>query len=145
MYPDARGVLVITGRDYMKRETIMIVENDAILFKQICNYDIKGLLLVDHNDYRAGMLTFGFENIRTWKVKKEIIVGASLYLGEFARKLSYNSGIMKDRDMAYVVASNGNLCVVDVNKAEIHEIVRLGDFSLDIIKPLNETSFVCSD
>lgn len=46
LYPDQSGALVLTGQDYMRRHVLMVVADDSILYKQISNYDIRGLLLV---------------------------------------------------------------------------------------------------
>lgn len=60
LYPDKSGVLMITGRDYMRRNVLMVVSDNSILNKQISNYDIKDLLLLNEESYTHGLLTFGF-------------------------------------------------------------------------------------
>jgi hypothetical protein len=44
---DKTGVLIMTGHDFMRRNVILVVQNDSILYKQISNYDIKGLVLAN--------------------------------------------------------------------------------------------------
>ena len=39
-------------------------------------------------------MTFGKESLRLWTVKKEVIVGSNLYLGDFARNTEFTSGII---------------------------------------------------
>lgn len=54
----------------MKRNILMLIDQNTILFKQICNYDVKGAIFISDSSYTKGILTFGYENIRVWKVKK---------------------------------------------------------------------------
>lgn len=65
------------------------------------------------------MVTFGLENVRIWRVKKEVITGSCVYMGETVRKVSYNSGFMSTPERAYIVSSNGNLNIINVAKCTL--------------------------
>ncbi|CAN5951275.1 unnamed protein product [Sphagnum jensenii] len=146
LYPDRNGVLVLTGKDYMRRNVLMVVEENTVLNKQICNYDIKGLLMFDESSYTNGIVTYGFENVRIWKVKKDLLSGSCIYLGEGVRKVTFNSGFILNL-RAYIVSSNGHLNIIDVSKCTLDEAVSLDPqgIELDHIKQLEERSFVVAN
>jgi WD40 repeat protein len=145
LYPDKNGVLVLTGRDYMRRNVLMVVADNTIMNKQISNYDIKGLLLFNNESYTHGLIAFGFENVRVWKVKKDVLSGSCIYLGEAVRKVSFNSGFMLTNERAYIVSSNGNLNVINVSKCTLEEAVSLDTIELDQIHQLDDHSFVVAN
>ncbi len=65
------------------------------------------------------MLSYGYENIRIWKInnEKSIIQGTSIYLGQTNRKAKYTSAIIikSTQDyLAFVTDSNGFITTISV-------------------------------
>ena len=44
---DNFGILTIVGRDHMKRQIILLIKDEYILFRQISTFNIKGILIID--------------------------------------------------------------------------------------------------
>jgi hypothetical protein len=65
---DKKLAVVLVGLDRMKREVINIVSEGSVVFRQISNYNIGGALLISPNNFEGGIVTFGFENIRLWRI-----------------------------------------------------------------------------
>ena len=112
--------LVILGLDKMKREVINIVSNNSVIFRQISNFNIHGALLVSRHTFEEGLLSFGFENIRLWRVnsQKNIIQGSSIYLGQTNRKVKYTSAIMVKSlqdNLSFITDSNGFITTLSIS------------------------------
>ncbi len=43
---DYEGVVVVVGRDGAKRQVILIVRDNAVVFRQISNFDIRNIHLI---------------------------------------------------------------------------------------------------
>lgn len=69
MEVDSQGILIVWGLDKLKRWILMIIEEESILFRQVSNYELSGMLLVGRS-FKEGIITFGKESIRVWNVKK---------------------------------------------------------------------------
>lgn len=54
-----------------------------------------------------------------------MISGTCVYLGEFSRKVEYNSAMMATTDIAYVVCSKGNISKLSCSKGQIEEVSSL--------------------
>lgn len=62
--------MILVGLDKLKREVINIVKGNEVIFRQISNYNMNGMALVWEECFEFGIVSFGFENIRLWKIKK---------------------------------------------------------------------------
>ena len=116
---DEQMTIVLVGLDKMKREVINIISNSSVIFRQISNFNIHGAVLVSSKSFEEGLLTFGFENIRIWRVnsQKGIIQGSNIYLGQTNRKVKYTSAIMiktMQDNLAFVTDSNGFVTTISI-------------------------------
>jgi len=120
MLVDESMTLVLIGLDKLKREVINIINNNSVIFRQISNYNIFGAILISSRGFEEGLLTFGYENIRLWRVnsKKGIIQGTNIYLGNTNRKVKYNSAVILHSihdTLAFVVDSVGFITTISIS------------------------------
>ena len=52
-------------------------------------------MLVDPNTFTKGVVTYGLESVRVWRVdgEKGLIRGTSVYMGQAVRKVKYTAGV----------------------------------------------------
>ena len=101
-----------------------------MLFKQISNYSIEGFQVLDDV-----ILTYGYENIRIWKIipEKSLITGTSLYLGKMNQRNNYTDGCLVPPCTAFVTDSNGYITKVSLEEGKMLTMHKIDDHGLDHI------------
>ena len=122
--------LFIIGLDKMRRETISIIKGEDMLFKQISNYSIEGFKALN-----SALLTYGYENIRVWKINEEksLITGNTLFLGKMNFKTTYTSSCMVSDDLALVSDTNGYITKVSIEEHKMITMQKIDDQAIDHI------------
>lgn len=106
-----------------------------MVFRQISNYNIGGALLVS-SSFEGGIVTFGFENIRLWRINsdKGIIQGSNIYLGQSSRKVRYTSALMlptREDILLFVADSNGFITTVSVAEGKMLQSLKIDSCGID--------------
>jgi hypothetical protein len=133
---DSQLALVLVGLDRMKREVINIISEGSVVFRQISNYSINGALLVSGASFEHGIVTYGFENIRLWRInnEKSIIQGSNVYLGQSSRKVKYTSGVVintREDTLVYVSDGNGFITTVSVAEGKMLQSLKVDTCGID--------------
>lgn len=107
-----------------------------MVFRQISNYNIGGALLISPNNFEGGIVTFGFENIRLWRINTEkgIIQGSNIYLGQSNRKVRYTSAIVlpnREDILLFVGDSNGFITTVSVAEGKMLQSLKIDACGID--------------
>ena len=142
---DSNSNLIIVGLDKLKREVINVVNNNAVIFRQISNFNMLGICLISKANFEEGFITFGFENIRVWKVNQEksIISGTNVYLGQTNRNVRYNSSIIVDMPndtFALLADSNGFITTISLKELRMIQSLKVDSHSIDHIIQLRESA-----
>lgn len=129
---------------------INIISDSSVVFRQISTFNITGALLVSKKSYEFGLITFGFENVRLWRVnpEKSIIQGLNIYLGQANRKVKYTTGIaVKNGEdcLAYIADSNGFITTVSVAESKMLQSVKLDSCGFDQMILLNDERAILSN
>jgi hypothetical protein len=137
-------VLVLVGLDKMKREVINIVSNNTVVFRQISTFNIYGACLVSEENFEAGLLTYGYENVRIWKVnqQKGIIQGSSIYLGQTNRKVKYTSAVIVNTlqdNLAFITDTNGFITTLSIGESKMLQSLKVDPQPLDHILLLSSS------
>lgn len=112
----------------MKREIILILNSQDVLFKQVSNYSIHNFALASKENGDELIVSFGFENIRLWKLnpKNSIITGVGLYLGKLNRNVHYNSGCVMEKGKKMLVAdSSGYVSRICLETERMEEMKKI--------------------
>lgn len=133
--------MFLVGSDKMKREVILILNSQDVLFKQVSNYSITNFTLAANPKGQEMIVSYGFENIRLWKLNhhNSIITGVGLYLGKLNRKVNYNSACLVGEGRQLLVAdSSGYLSRVCLENERMEEMRKISENGFDHIVHLRE-------
>ena len=100
------------------------------------NYSIHGFTLAKNSRHEEMIVTYGFENIRLWKLnpKNSIITGIGLYLGKLNRKVNYNSAcLVGDGRQVLVADSSGYVSRICLDNERMEEMKKISENGLDHI------------
>ena len=122
----------------MKREVINIISDNSVIFRQISNFSIQGATLINKKSFEDGILTYGFENVRLWRVnnQKGIIQGNSIYLGQNNRKVKYTSAVIVKTlqdSLAFIVDSNGFITTISATEVKMLQSLKIDAHPIDHI------------
>ena len=81
------------------------------------------------------ILTYGYENIRIWKIipEKSLITGTSLYLGKMNQKNHYTDSCLVPSSIAFVTDSNGYITKISLEEGKMLTMHKVDDNGLDHI------------
>jgi len=118
-----------------------------VVFRQISNYNIHKILMVREQNFEDGLLSFGYENIRLWRVNNSssTINGVNIYLGQTNRKVKYNAGIIvnqKDDSLAFIAGSNGFITTISIKESKMLQTLKLDDHGIDEMVRLSSNKIV---
>jgi hypothetical protein len=118
---------------------INIIKDQEVIFRQISNFSILGVELVNKVSFQVGMITHGYENVRLWKVNNQtgVINSMNVYLGQTNRKVKYNACCVTQTNSQYIAHlcdSNGYLTSININEGKMIKTIKVDEYSLDIIQ-----------
>jgi hypothetical protein len=103
--------------------------------------------MVREQNFEDGLLSFGYENIRLWRVNNSssTINGVNIYLGQTNRKVKYNAGIIvnqKDDSLAFIAGSNGFITTISIKESKMLQTLKLDDHGIDEMVRLSSNKIV---
>ena len=103
------------------------------MFRQVSNYSIVGVMLVDPNTFTKGVVTYGLESVRVWRVdgEKGLIRGTSVYMGQAVRKVKYTAGVGVGGGVVLVADSEGFVTAVSGREGKMLRSMRVTEGGID--------------